>query len=256
MMSKILVVGDSYSASCGFIDPAGKVWHNYLSKDGHTVTNISVDGSSNEKIFFRAATELTKNRYDLVVVQWSSLFRLNLHRDETIYNNYLNLSVASAKLGLLAGPTLDKEFREFAEFWVKHFLHGRLELLNFLDYTIILGDLLTLKEMPFVYIKTFDNFMSEVQQTTWKDCSENFKEIVLHHHNHPDDELEAVFSEMRNRYLEASKIKNWMNLESPSWIEQTFDYADDKRHPGVATSLQYYNDFRKFVNSIGIANFL
>ena len=84
----ILIVGDSLSHTCGFVEPEGKLWVSPLI-GRHHVTNLSMPGQSNYKIFTKAMSTLSRNptAYDLVIIQWSSLFRLTFNDNFSIYEH-------------------------------------------------------------------------------------------------------------------------------------------------------------------------
>jgi hypothetical protein len=232
---KLLVVGDSISGACGFLEPQDKIWHHYLKNDGHDVTNLSIAGSSNEKILLRTASAVVKNSYDFVIVQWSGLFRLNLNLDHSIYDNFYNISPG----------TIDKKYQKMIDCWTKYFLNARAELTNFLDCTIILANLLTLKNIQFIFVKTVDNFLSDLQRSSWKDTSDFFKETVLQYSKYPNFELDLVFTKLSQQYQLSRSVANWLNLESESWQDQIIDFSDDNFHPGELSCKNYYLDLVK-----------
>ena len=119
---KILLVGDSNSAGDGFTDPTGKVWHSLLDSK-HSVTNLSVGGQSNQKILNKACTELFQNpSYDLIVLQYTSLFRLNFNNSKTVYENPENIVVSNYSTGEI--PPIRETpstLKEFHKIWIKNY---------------------------------------------------------------------------------------------------------------------------------------
>lgn len=82
-MEKILLTGCSFSDTCGWDNPDGKIWWHHLDQrwhGHHTVTSLSKDGACNDEIYLSCINALRADpAYDLVVVQWSSVFRQNFY---------------------------------------------------------------------------------------------------------------------------------------------------------------------------------
>ena len=241
-MRKILIVGDSFSDRCGFDDPLGKVWWSHLGAN-YTVTNLSANGNSNAKIFMDAVSEVTVHQYDLVIIQWSSLFRLTMHDSKSVYNNTVNFNV---------NASTDTIYQTFVNEWTRHFLHCRMELLTFLKQVTIAAEFLKLKKIKFLFIKTFDNFLDELVNQDWHHCTEEFKNSVLHYTDHPDYEITQLYSEIQNRYqyMLAVSEANWLNLHKDAWHASSVDLADDLCHPGVEQCKLFGRTVLQSINNI------
>ena len=83
-MKKILIVGCSYSAKAENDEYIS--YGEYCEKDGYEVDNFSVHGASNILIRRILQTQLAKNKYDFVLVQWSTIDRWDYPKYE---NNIL-----------------------------------------------------------------------------------------------------------------------------------------------------------------------
>lgn len=82
---KFLVSGCSWTYGNGLPDclnlqkPSNLSWINLLSNRYNAeLTNLSLSGSSNGRIFRTILTELSKNEYDIVFCQWSNISRVDL----------------------------------------------------------------------------------------------------------------------------------------------------------------------------------
>lgn len=241
----ILVVGCSYSAECGFVDPIGKVWHHYIPKI-HNVTNLSVGGNSNYKIFIKTYTELLSNGYyDLVLIQWSAIHRLSLNNGLSIYDNPQNFT--------LCKPA-NRSFKKFYADWVNNFIHTRIELSEFLSLISSLSYFLNSKKIPYVFIKGVDNFFSDLNFNDWKQCSDKFLDSVLYRNQLPDWEINEFYYPLHNQFVlmkELSKTK-WLNLTDKDWYSSRIDLADDELHPGIKTNELFYNQVNNFIKLVGI----
>jgi hypothetical protein len=240
----ILVIGCSLSDDSGFIEPNGKVWHHYIPKL-HNVTNLSISGHSNYKIFIKTCAEILANSsYDLVVVQWSSLFRLSLNKGLTIYDNHVHLT--------LNGPTLG--FDKFYDLWEKNFIHPRVTLTEFLSLVSALAAFLKLHNINYVFIKGSENFLNNLIFDSWRQCSDEFLDIVMFRTHLPDWEIDQYYTPMRKLYVAMTNLTvgRWVNLDHQDWFSNIIDVADDGAHAGILTNKMYYNQFNNFIKTIGI----
>lgn len=253
----ILIVGDSFSSletdiselrglsQSGFKDPIGKSWVSLIQRD-NVITNLSLGGQSNQSIFNRTVLEIIKNKdlYDLIIVQWSTLLRINFTEGKTIYRVPIYFTPDSSP---------DK-FKKFHEIWVKNFLHARVALLEWMSQIIVLDNFLKQTAKPYIFIKTFDNFLEDLKFTDWRDASSEFKSSVLYKDSLPDDEIEYFHRELRDLFtvLEMQTENNWLNLRQISWAEELVDYADDALHPGEKTHEKYFRSIVDHIKRLGL----
>jgi hypothetical protein len=213
----------------------------------HHITNLSMGGQSNYKIFVKTVSELSRNptAYDLVIIQWSSLFRLTFNDNFSIYEN----SVACNFSG-----TIDKELHSFHKIWSRRFSHGIIEIEEFLTLAISLAKLIKQFDKPYIFIKTFDNFINELLNENWQDCSEEYQQSILCMHAYPDWEISKVHERLRELsiVLKEHSINNWVNFSDTCWADQQIDYADDDSHPGLETNKIFYQQVFNFAKSNGI----
>jgi len=242
----ILIVGDSLSHTCGFVEPEGKLWVSPLI-GRHHVTNLSMPGQSNYKIFTKAMSTLSRNptAYDLVIIQWSSLFRLTFNDNFSIYENPVSCNLPGVS---------DNEIRSFHKTWSRRFIHGLIEIEEWLTMTLSLAKLIKQFNKPYIFIKTFDNFVNELHNESWKDCSEEYRKSVLHIDNHTDYELDSIHGKLRQLsvLLKTESLDSWVNYNDTCWYDQFVDLADDNSHPGIETNKIFYQQVFNFAKSIGI----
>jgi hypothetical protein len=252
---KILIVGDSISSLSpslektvfqnGFIDPIDKSWAS-LIQHNNTTTNLSIGGKSNTSIFNDTCLELiqNKNLYDLVIIQWSSLLRLSVNKGDSIYANPQNFTVEAGV----------PEYEKFHSIWVKHFLHPRIALLEWMTQIIVLDNFLKQSQIPYMFIKGFDNFLKDLQHDHWSNTSDEFKSIVLHLNDLPDWEIDSFYSELKllSDTMEMQTKGNWVNLTKLSWVDSMIDLADDNSHPGIMSHKKFFDSITNFAKSLGL----
>jgi hypothetical protein len=243
-MSNILIVGDLLGHTNGFNDPAGKLWLDVFASR-HEITNLSLGAQGNLKIFTKTIKELMLKDFDLVIIQWSSIFRLNFNLSTSIYDNQVGCSCKKYS---------HPELKSIYEDWIKNFLHGRIEITEFLTYILGLSEILNQRKIPFIFIKTFENYFSDLQKENWQDCSADYLDNVLFRQQLPDWEIEKFHLEMRQLYLlvENNCGRNWLNLDQLAWMDQMSDHADNGVCPGDKSCKIFGSDVVEFAKTLEI----
>jgi hypothetical protein len=146
------------------------------------------------------------------------------------------------------------ELNPMREAWVKHCLNVRIEITETLTLIQGLSEILNQRKMPYIFIKTFENYFSDLQKENWQDCGADYLDNVLFRRQLPDWEIEKFHLEMRRLYVLVKNYsgKNWLNLDQLAWMDQMFDYADDGRHPGIESSKKFGNDVVEFAKTLDI----
>ena len=246
----ILIVG------CSLSNPNESHFsHDYLDQHyvrqielkNHTVTNLSRGGQSNQKILLKTCTEISKQKtkYDLIIVQWSSLFRLNLNIGYSIYEDPANFSI-------LGTTDQHKKFKSFWSTWCNNFLHPRIEILEWFSQIILLGNFLKNQNIPYVFVKGHDNFLNDLNKKNWKLSSHEFKSKVLLFDNYPDWEVDEIYSEMLLLY-DIIKQNNWLNLFTGAWNDEIIDRAEDGLHAGPMSHNNYYKSLENYIKRLGLS---
>jgi hypothetical protein len=237
-------VGDSISHTNGFHDPEGKLWLDVFASR-HNITNLSIGGQSNQKIFFKIAKELILNDFDFIIVQWGYLLRLTLNCNNSIYDNTMTMAPKWYSHAMVE-PIYNS--------WHNNFLHSRIAIEELLICITETAETIIKKNIPFIFIKGFENYFSDLQKENWQDCSEKYQTRVLFQQQLPDWEIKKYHLEMRLLYLQMKNIsgRNWLNLDQLSWMDQRIDYADDGTHPGIESSKKFGNDVVEFAKTLDI----
>lgn len=248
----ILVVGDSISSisGCGLgKDQLANHYVTQIEEKNHIVTNLSVGGQSNQKIAHKTCLEITKNtnQYDLVIVQWSALFRLNLNLGNSNYDRTCNFTASGYD------AKFDKICKPIWSLWAKHFMHPRLEILEWATQLILLNDFLSHQKIPYVFIRGFDNFFDDIKLKDWSATSDEFKSAVLRLDEYPDWEISEVYSELVSMYDCVSAQQNWLNLTTPPWTNMAVDIAKDNAHPGPLSHTEYYNSLEHYIKKFELS---
>jgi hypothetical protein len=247
----ILVVGDSISSidACGLGTEINKHYVVQLESKNHKITNLSIGAQSNQKIAYKTCLELSTSsvQYDLVIVQWSTLFRLNLNNGSSIYDNTFNLTAWGYN------SKSSKLYKPLWSIWSKYFIHPRIEILEWMTQLILLDNFLSNQNIPYIFVKGFDNFVNDIEANDWNNTSEYFKSGVLRIDEHPDQEITEIYNELVLMYENICKQSNWLNLHSASWHDGRDDLAEDALHPGPLSHINYYNSLEKYTKTLGLS---
>lgn len=94
---EILVIGCSCCLGAECSNPDDAAWPAVLAKQtGHSVTNLSELGGSNDMIFRKAMETVAQRRYDLAIIVWSDMSRMEVfyhHQDDRDIRKKMNMPV-------------------------------------------------------------------------------------------------------------------------------------------------------------------
>lgn len=237
MKKKILFVGCSFTANCGFdCDNITKYHWPFLVSDHFDCyyQNAGIGGSSNEEIFYRAV-ELTSGQcYDLVVIMWSSLGRKWIYFSEPNIDDFT--VVNPGPLGLRSSSP---EVKLFHKLYINHFNNRYVSLKHWLEQIVCLQSYLKNKSQSYVFVKGFDNLIAEFDSITYSDKGfENISneiKILLDFDNVPDYRLLNKIENVQ-QLIKQVDLHNWIDFKDFSFKQSQLDLADDRSHPGPLTN--------------------
>ena len=246
---KILFVGCSFTKDCGFteINQLNHHWPNLLANHYNCeLKNIAIGGMSNEEIFLRATEEILHQKYDLVIVMWSSLSR---HWVYTSINNIDDFTIVNK--GIVAGFNNNvSDIRQYAKIHYTLLDNLYMDLKKWLIFANTLA--IVLQDHPFIYIKGFDNLLSEFKQINWSQSAgfESMSDTVrpiLDVDNRPDDYILTKIKTIK-QLIKLLDKDYWLNFNELSFADSAVDTADDNEHPGIITNLNLVNDLIDYIN--------
>ena len=161
-----------------------------------------------------------------------------------LYQNEKNFTVDRAVPG----------YEKFHSIWIKNFLHPRIDLLEWMTQIVVLNNFLKQSQIPYMFIKGFDNFLKDLQHDHWSNTSDEFKSVVLHVDVLPDWEIDPFYSELKLLFdiMEIQTGSNWLNLRELSWVDSMIDCADDNLHPGIVSHKKFFDSIITFVKTLGL----
>lgn len=257
-MSKILVIGCSFSGTCGWKDPSGKVWWHYLDKrwgGKHDVTAVVRDGTTNDELFLQCFDAIRQDSsYDIVFIQWSGFFRQNFYLTNSISGKdraYFGLNRINPQSVIDPCPPAHKASLIH---WQKNFVNAKHLYHKNLDYFITAAELLLLKKLPFVFINWAGRvFFDDMFEEDFRNTSTEYKNEILLWPVCSSKDAQVYHLELYNKMQYLAKIseRNWTSLNVPYRSINNTDFADDGLHPGINTTRSILNDILNVAARLG-----
>ena len=236
----MLTCGCSCTAGSGFLlgKDEPKFWINQLATAlNYELTNIAEVGRNNDWIFIETMLELSKHKYDAVVVAWSTLPRNNIN---------LGLELWSTRTRLHAEYDVNTNEKTFKIKWQTALLDKLLEGYNFhWDFLKLVKyvNILKSQHKHIYFVNTFgpwsDNFFTKIDARLPDDLDE-FTQDLLNVKTRDDIEIFQLYDMIHKQYDNAGGISSdrWLNLYD-SFEKNELDKANDNSHPGYLSNNRY-----------------
>jgi len=249
---KILFAGCSHTATSGFNEENRILYHWPQLLTTHynaECNNIAIGGMSNEEIFLRTTEELVDQPADLVVVMWSAISR------EWAYfadNNIDDFSIINN--GIPAGMrSTDTNLQTYAKLHYAQFNNLYIKLKKWLLLTISLENMLKNKNIQYIFIKGFDNLISDfnniayVPNSGFINVSTDIK-FILDIKNRSDDYICQKLNIIK-KLMAVVDRKNWIEFDNYQFSPAKFDFADSGHHPGPKSNNFLVDKLINHINS-------
>ena len=258
-LSKVLVVGCSYSSLHW-----GSGWkeENYCylypkileSKYKCNIVNVAFPGLSNDEIFYRTLDHVTKENYDLCIVQWSGIDRVTLYESEKNLLQPLPIIPWHPSVGHLSiNPCLSDLHSMLVTYYNNHYI----KLKHWFLQQITLQTLLKEKQIPFLFLRGFANYIPEFEMLPSIDnikvetLDKKLKDVMQHEYL-SDDTILPAFIRLVELYHQIDKSfcigYNFSKEVYGLHTDLTNDKADDERHPGKLSNKLLAEQIIEYVN--------
>ena len=244
-MQNILVAGCSFTEQCGFTKQNQPLYHwPYLLADYYksNITNIGINATSCEEVFYRTQEQVLSKSYDLVVVLWTYPHRRWAYSS---YNNVDDYTILGPPPGPFATGKNDdiSDVQEYARLHYKHFDNAYMNLKRFLLQVKSLELALKNLNQKYVFVQGTNTFCKEVFD---RNLTSNIKDM-LDFHNRSDEYILEKLNDLRN-ILVSIDLDNTIEWLDYSFYDKKLDRADDNVHPGPETNKLLFD---KLVAHIG-----
>jgi hypothetical protein len=260
--TRILVVGCSMTAGYGLtatvadpfkIDTTDfNLWVNQLCNqvfDAPQITNLAVTGKNNQWIFIETACALTKVHYDVVIVAWSAIGRLNYNLGlETYPTNTMLPSLGAIDININPCVVIPAEWQSKIGDQIRKFSNDHWALLDLIKYVNILKLIqIESRKSKLFFVNTLFDI-----PTGYFDCTPftkpsslpKYTQDLLQVETRNDDEIEKLYNMIHTHYRMYGGINSnlWLNLYKSFW-SMTIDQANpNDRHPGYK-SQKIFSDY-------------
>jgi len=237
----MLACGCSFTAGTGleFLKDDPKLWINQLTnKLGYNLTNIAEAGRNNEWIFVETMLELSKHKYDAVVIAWSMIPRINID---------LGLELWSTRTRLHADYDVNTNEKTFNLKWQTSLLDKLLEGYNFhWDFLKLVKyvNILKSQHKHIYFVNTYgpwsDNFFTKIDIQLPSDLDE-FTQDLLNVKTRDDIEIFQLYNMIHKQYNDAGGINSnlWLNLYDSFQKNKLDIVSKTDRHPGYLSNDRY-----------------
>lgn len=247
---KILFVGCSFTENCGFTQENAKKYHwpiiicNHYKLD---FDNLAVGGASNDEIFFRSIHALQSYDYFLSIVMWSEIGRKFVYFENNNIDDYTIINKGKP-CGFLSDT---QEAQDYSRLYYSYFNNQYIALKHWLLQIIVLQNLLCNKKQKFLFIKGFENYLSDFInvdyiQNKFFSLSNNIKKIT-DFDNRPDYFIADKVNEIK-KLIQKIDQSMWLNFHTTSFFDMLQDTADDLMHPGPATNQKLANGIIEYID--------
>jgi hypothetical protein len=256
---RILFAGCSHVSDSGFTDTNQKLYHwpQLLAKEYDcNFKNIAIGGISNDEIFVRTVEAVLEEKYDLVIVMWSDMLRNCVYFSDNNIDDFTVINKGRA-FGFNC-PNKDAELYSKLQF--TFFQNRYIILKKWLLLTMTLDAFLTTHNQKFIFIRGFDNYVSDFVQVEYQknlgfiDASDDLKQI-LDFDQRPDHYINSKISKIK-QIINNINQSNWIDFESFSFVSSMIDVADDGDHAGVKTNRRMFDMIVDHIDSKKIFDFV
>lgn len=246
---KILAAGCSFTKGMGLDlqqhDP--RLWVNQLLH-GHSVTNLAKGGRNNNWIFLATMSALITDRYDLVLVGWTSIPRYCVHvgLETWSVHTMLRQSVDINLHGKIkfTGRWLDQLGSDLDKIHNDHW-----DLLDLVKYVNVLAEIQHSRGSKIIFVNSLGPWSSGFfDRKIWQtpDQLSAYEQDLLDVQNRSDDQVHELYDMIHTQYDQYGGIRPdlWLNLNQSLRSMQVDQVSLTDQHPG-------YQSQDEFVRQLG-----
>ena len=249
---RFIIVGCSHSATSGFDKNISKHYVNLLKKQtGREIVNLSIGGMSNHEIFRRALEFVVTNNVgpdDIIIVQWSALHRFWIYNQKNNVDDFTIINPNSCGGGGDLSITT-----EFSKLYTTYYCNDYMGLKHWYSYMISLQAIFKLKNVCYVFVTGFDNFLSDIDVYRHKEIvsltetllTNNLKNM-LDFDNRPDWYIIQKINAILKLYNQID-FTHCLKFGNFSFDQAKLDYADDGVHWGEQCNAIWADEILKHV---------
>lgn len=247
-MTKILLSGCSFTKGTGLIHEHlnENLWANKLVTKCYpnpTINNIAQAGRNNHWIFTETLSELAKHDYDVVIVAWTNVDRLNIDVGLELYKT---LSMLHGPLQInLANQVVTAKWLEDTGDRIRKIQNSHWGILDLIKYVNILVNYQVVNRKSNIFFVNSlcgwsPGYFNKVNYNVPSDLGEYYLDI-LNVKNRDDSDIKKLYEYIHQQYQSYGGIlpNYWLNLYS-SLMDMQIDVASETdSHPGYKSQARY-----------------
>jgi hypothetical protein len=250
-IKKILVVGCSGTSGYNYDENPNdpRIWVHRLAKTyfpDSVVVNKAVTGKDNYWIFLETATELCKEKYDLVIVQWTNLSRVSLPLGLETWKTD-SLLLGNIDINLHNSIKISKKWQKDLGDSLRSIVNSHWKILDIIKYVNILIEIQKLRSQKIFFVnvgfKWPTNFFNEIEHLTVSSDLPEFTQKILDVENRDDEESFNLYRQIFKSYADYGSIHedHWLNLYDPLDTIKIDTMSDTDMHPGDKSQEHFSN---------------
>lgn len=250
---RVLFVGCSFTANCGFTDTNQSVHHwPFLLSEHYDFyfCNAAIGGMSNNEIYHKTICSVEQGSYDFIFIMWSHINRKWVYVEDNNVDDFTIINAGTTQ-GFISDNSLVKNY---AKLHYAMFNNSYVNLTKWAANIISLAAYFETKKIPYIFIKGFDNHVSTFQKINY-DTSTGFNNLtpeikkMLDFDNRPDYYIHQKIIVVQN-LLAKIKTFNWLNFDAQGFGESFVDVADDLEHPGIESNKIIFNQLVEYIDKM------
>lgn len=255
---KIFIAGCSFSAENGFFkENLRYTWPNVLAKElSARLVNVAHSGQPNLEIFNKTVEAITNDQtYDLAIIQWSGFDRRWVYPAENNIDQPISITPGMV-FGAESTNIQASDLETYSKFHYTYLNNMYINFKNWMMQILSLHSFLLQKKIPYIFLKGFENLISDVQKINLSiDLESGIPcsiKAMINFKNNSDEQILKKINEITFLLAEVKKTTTWVNLESEAFNEFTkFDCADDGKHPGIIACQKFVDLIKEKYENIG-----
>lgn len=251
-MTNLLFSGCSYSVGAGLVlekdDSSNytRIFSNEIFGNNHSLTNISISGYSNLRIFIDSITTLLENKYDYAFIGWTSYPRFVscVGLEECNCMQMFNPSGTAISEHKGNEFNFSKKFLKDVCDKLSLIQHPHYDILDIVKYVNILKNLETHIKTKIYFINNlchwdYGYFTQQANNIKPSHLSQ-YTNQILNSNNRDDDQIERLYVKIHNDYNSVGGIQEskWLNLYH-NFKSHSIDLGSDNLHPGPKSHISY-----------------
>ena len=227
-----------------------QLWANRLLQDwGYDkISNFASTGADNDSIFQLAVENILPTRYDLVLVQWTYLDRLNLNVGLELYPTRSMLKT-NRDIDLVNNLTISGYWLDDLGNRIKSVTNLHWKILKLIQYVNLLTFIQTNKNAKILFVNGAcfwpDDYFRKIDYRVPSELPK-FTQNLLQSDHRDDSETRQLYDLIHQHYEKNQGIQNnlWLNLYNPLIRMRIDTMGEDDFHPGWMSQDVFFQNLK------------